>query len=649
MLDELNKIKKEEFEIINTYIKENIDDLNISINDEEAELASLNEEIRQKLLSGEYSDISNLSIEANKVDKEIYNLKENLRKSEDLIRKINGFISNPNSLDLNEQTILEEEAISLNDDELKNKIIKFRRNKLNFIQHCLSETIEELKMDIEDAQADLAFFDTNSKKMLSKYKWEELSKLASQANLAKTTLYIKQKMLEDAKGLYDEIEDCLSDVNSKLIKRILASLEEDTFNLMNAVKNFDYNNIKKPEEKNEEIDKIEAALKDVETNLDIDKLNQIRDEISLLKDEKEKERLLKKVEEIETKIKEQKIKKVEEKIKVFEGSKGMADFVDANNALKALDDCPEKADLIQRLNCAQLEMKLNCLENEIASSEEIQSEDVEEAIEVYRSLKDENRRLYKDRLNEVISYYNKQQQYSKQVEELEEKPKKYGFFTKFSEFVAGGLINSITASKFYRKHLQKKLEKAEEKSDDKKKQKIENKINQIGIVNGIRLFVNRNRIASLKPKLCKENQKLGAFGRLIQNIRTKRYDKAVSYVSDKMSKKLYKLSQDSSTFENKVITKNVINQYLDNLSMTNDIEVVSKEADDFIKEAGEKGIIENCERAAYNQEIKDILDFRKENEDYIVSDYVIEQDELDNMIKYYDEDSLSNEIWCLKK
>ena len=70
MLDELNKIKKEEFEIINTYIKENIDDLNISINDEEAELASLNEEIRQKLLSGEYSDISNLSIEANKVDKE---------------------------------------------------------------------------------------------------------------------------------------------------------------------------------------------------------------------------------------------------------------------------------------------------------------------------------------------------------------------------------------------------------------------------------------------------------------------------------------------------------------------------------------------------------------------------------------------------
>ena len=571
MLDELNKIKKEEFEIINTYIKENIDDLNISINDEEAELASLNEEIRQKLLSGEYSDISNLSIEANKVDKEIYNLKENLRKSEDLIRKINGFISNPNSLDLNEQTILEEEAISLNDDELKNKIIKFRRNKLNFIQHCLSETIEELKMDIEDAQADLAFFDTNSKKMLSKYKWEELSKLASQANLAKTTLYIKQKMLEDAKGLYDEIEDCLSDVNSKLIKRILASLEEDTFNLMNAVKNFDYNNIKKPEEKNEEIDKIEAALKDVETNLDIDKLNQIRDEISLLKDEKEKERLLKNVEEIETKIKEQKIKKVEEKIKVFEGSKGMDDFVDANNALKALDDCPEKADLIQRLNCAQLEMKLNCLENEIASSEEIQSEDVEEAIEVYRSLKDENRRLYKDRLNEIISYYNKQQQYSKQVEELEEKPKKYGFFTKFSEFVAGGLINSITASKFYRKHLQKKLEKAEEKSDDKKKQKIENKINQIGIVNGIRLFVNRNRIASLKPKLCKENPKLGAFGRLIQNIRTKRYDKAVSYVSDKMSKKLYKLSQDSSTFENKVITKNVINQYLDNLSMTNDI------------------------------------------------------------------------------
>lgn len=796
MLNTLYKREKDEFEFIRKYLKKHSDDLNSKIEEEQEELDNLKKKIAQQFENGEYFEISNLSEKAGILDKNIYESNKNVQKTKELINKVeefltkfeksnldgsldkpNGDVSEIKDLEIEKQIDLENQALSLiSDEEFREKINYSRYYNLKFMQSYLSNSIEELKLDIEDAQADLAYYHVNSNKMFLKDSWEELSNLAQQANESKNILYSKDKLLKEAINLYEEIEEVLPKINMKSIKRIISGLTNDTFNLINACENFNVKSNDVEEKKQEEVSKkskkvpgekpkksnkkvsktikkIESSLEDAESSLDADKLNQIKSEISLLKDEKEKERLLKrteeielklneakfknfekmienmnennfddvekaltalenssekdelmkkfncvkleiklksiedeitndvkidlklyenklnqikteisllndekekerlleKVEEIETKIKEQKIKNVEEKIKEFEGSKGMADFVDANNALKALEDCPKKEGLMQRLNCAQLEKTLNSHENKINNNEEIENEEIKRSIEIYRILKEENRHSYKDRLNEVISYSNRQQQYKKQEEELDEKPKKYGFLTKFSEFVAGGLINSITASKFYRNHLQKKLEKAEEKSDDKKKQKIENKINQIGIVNGIRLFVNRNRIASLKPKLCKENSKLGTFGRLIQNIRTKRYDRAISYVSDKMSKKLYKLSQDSSTFENKAITKNVINQYLDNLSMTNNIEVASKEADDFIKEARGKGVIENCEIAAYNQEIKDILDFRKENEDYIVSDYVIEQDELDNMIKYYDEDSLSNEIWCLKK
>ena len=72
------------------------------------------------------------------------------------------------------------------------------------MQSYLSNSIEELKLDIEDAQADLAYYHVNSNKMFLKDSWEELSNLAQQANESKNILYSKDKLLKEAINLYEK-------------------------------------------------------------------------------------------------------------------------------------------------------------------------------------------------------------------------------------------------------------------------------------------------------------------------------------------------------------------------------------------------------------------------------------------------------------
>lgn len=722
MLEELNKIKKEELELIKTYLKEFTVQIENDVNNYKKEEKNLKKEISEKIKEKDYKNISILSKRARELDIKLHDKEEKLESVKRLLGKYELYTFDLSKFTSNEELDLEKVLLSVSEnDELREKLHAFKVEKLSLMKNNLIECQKKLYDDISTTQSLLENFDTKANKILSEGNWDELVKLSEKANDANFNIESKKEKLIETNKLIENIKNYISNVHSNLVEYNQDKLENEIIILMDSIMNYNFtkiNNLKdeniekhleENEIKNRQKKDLEKANDDIVKAIeisDLTKLEEVETKVLSLDDCEEKERILTIIKYAKGKICENKIKNAKKAVLELETNmttdalnfaqksvslieddnikkdleecikkskkeverndkikadweqinkdvdKAMKNFDleklnEVNNAVLALDDCIEKENLLEKINYSKVELMLIKCEKDIEEKSTITSSDVSELIDLYRNLNGSgiDRNNIKDRLNKVIKEYNIQEKYYNEAEKLEEKPKKYGFITLTSEFITGKIFNLCLNSKFYMKWHLNKLKNAMGKSDDKKIIKQQNKINQIGIINGFILFKQRNKIASLKPKLYNTSSENGYKSYPIK------YANVVNRVTGKISKKLGKLTNNELVLKNKAIATNIIMQYLDALSIADnsvensDFERIYNDTINFIEKANDKKTIDINEFYAYMQEIRNIMDYRERyDKDVYYMPYSVDIKEINNMIDYYDADSYSNEI-----
>ena len=411
----------------------------------------------------------------------------------------------------------------------------------------------------------------------------------------------------------------------------------------------------KKQEKNSEEEKIKKAtelVEKLEKDLTEENLKNAKEAVALLSSGDIRNKLAERITTCEKKMEEEKLKSKEiDEIKKLldeaEANKDLNKLNEARNRIIALPNSEEKRKLFDRANELNFVICLEECENKVYNDEEIVYDSVKELTNIYSILNDEKKAKYNSRLNKLIAQHNANDQWAYQNEVMNDKPKKYNFFEKFSEFLSGVVWNKVISSKLYSKLISKKLKKAEEKNNDKKIEKNKNKLSKIGIVNGCKLFMSRNKIAKLKPALFdyfneppKNDDELEDY-----NKTNKEYSKAVKIATNEVSKELTKYSQKEHIMQNKDAVTNMIKQYLDILSITSELDDSYNETIEFINNAKTAGIIDECEAAAYCFEANSIYSFR--NVDGTPS-YEASSSELDNAVTYYDSEPISRSLIYLK-
>ena len=399
----------------------------------------------------------------------------------------------------------------------------------------------------------------------------------------------------------------------------------------------------KKQEKNSEEEKIKKAtelVEKLEKDLTEENLKNAKEAVALLSSGDIRNKLAERITTCEKKMEEEKLKSKEiDEIKKLldeaEANKDLNKLSEARNRIIALPDGEEKRKLFDRANELNFVILIEECENKVYNEGEIVYDSVKELTSIYSTFNDEKKAKYDLRLNKLIAQHNVNDQWAYQDEVMSDKPEKYKFIEKFSEFLSGVVWNKIISSKFYSKFISKKLKKAEEKNNDKKIEKNKKKLSKIGIVNGCKLFMARNKIAKLKPVLFDYRKKppVDDEEEKDYNKINKKYSKAVGTAIRKVSKKLNEYSEKEHIMQNKDAVVNMIKQYLDVLAMTSELDNSYNETTNFINNAKTNGIIDECEAAAYLFEANNIYLFRN-NE--VKPPYETSSKELDGIITYYD-------------
>ncbi len=581
--------------------------------------------------------LKKIELEKETDDDRIYNLKKEVKSFEYII-------------ELNSKKIKE--------DAEKERLLR----KLEVLKKPINEKLDYYKNAKEKAEETIKIKEKEANELLSSLTVEETEKLDKLRKISKElkrqreiigNLEYNISLIENALREKD-INELINIFNFKTNKELIVKLGKD-----------DYSKSYKTNNSLEEARKLVDALKC--NGLTRKNFKKAKDAVMKLEDTAEKAELVKLLNDYELKLKELEEKSKNNELKesientLQEIEKILIDKKDTittndinelNVKLNAVSDnimkLTDGSNLAfeERVNCVKFGLgfqECRIIVKDSASFEDkkdILHEKIEKLIDTFESLNEENKNDRKNILNTIIMYYNREGQYLYQQELYSnDNQEKYSFFTKFSEFVAGGLFNKITSSKLYKKFFERKLKKAEEKNNDEKIEKYSKKISDIGIINGVRLFVNRNKIAKLKPKLYKENI-------MVSDKDKNKYDKSIQYISDKMTGKLYEYSTDNDKINNKDIVTNIILQYIDTIALSNEYSEIANKTEEFISDSFNSGILSDAECRAYIQEIENIVSYRRSFDN---NPYEVNENEINDMIVYCDNSPLSENIKYLKK
>lgn len=617
--EESKKIDKEWLEKVNTTIN--------SINSNSNDTRTVSEVIASAKKERDYLS-SKLSLYSNNTEKQM-NISKRL-------------------YDLNTVISSYEDAFS----EKENRKFDILKNKkTDIIASMLDELMKKTDKEIFTLKSNI---DSNL---------EELRVLAGQVDFEKVTEKLKnsnEKLVEfnNFKKSLEELKTYNGNISSdKKLNELTNGLEGDFKELVNACYNLivsnnvdlSKKNIKSDDTKIEEIKKL---LKKAQDNKDIKLLEEAEKLINELEDSKEKEELSKKASEIRSFItKDEKLDQAKKIIERLENRDEKAsktgrkedvltasEVIDADDFLDKLEDSKDKNDLLKRLSIIKRNIQkrftdlLNKLEKNIKNGVYNSYESVDKLAFMFNELVDTSafdKNVYGNRVSNVIREYNvtAQDEYKKTLADNTDSEKAY---TK-GEIILEGfstLFTKVSRSKLVRKLRQKLLDKAIENDDEEKVEKYTAKIHNSDIVNSFKLFTSINKLNKLKPVLFKNGLSE------LKNKTKRKYYKAKNNISRELYNGLIDLAGDKDVFENHERAKTVANQFINELSVSNDFNSDSMVVRGFLDDSLECGGLTDPEYSAYIDEIENIECYASKNEDSI---YEVTLEELENdSAKYFE-------------
>ena len=378
-------------------------------------------------------------------------------------------------------------------------------------------------------------------------------------------------------------------------------------------------------------------------------------------------------------------KKLDEEIKavekveksIAENNFNQAEFVDAYNKVNALKDGKEKEELLKRLDAITNKLA-DCLNDHLKDLEKIDIKTIDDVDKIESGKINSVVRLFDflvkyarnfdkisfgQRVEAAVNKFNMQQQNTYKLTKEEGPVKQFGFWAKMRQ-----LKPFVTAKKNHRLNIYK--EALVKSSNKQEKQAAIEGIKQIDIVNGVRLFMARNKLNKLKEKL-----RVSGTSSLDEEEQ-KKYDKAVNTISARIINELEKSMEE--TAGDKIRVKTVIGQLLEVLSICPDKIEVSNvfykvqevyNRDDifdktykYIRKAYRKGSLTEQEYKAYLDEINNIALYRSNVDDYYEVPSVYDDgneiySELDNEtkkyyeepVKYADKNNIETDISYVRK
>ena len=369
------------------------------------------------------------------------------------------------------------------------------------------------------------------------------------------------------------------------------------------------------------------------------------------------------------------VEKVEKSI--AENNFDPAEFVDAYNKVNALKDGKTKEELLKRLDAITkrladcLDVHLKDIEkaviNNISDVDKIESRKINSVVSLFDFLVKYARNFDKisfgQRVEAAVNKYNMQQQNTYKLTKEEGPVKQFGFWAKMRQ-----LKPFVTARKNHRLNIYK--EALVKSSNKQEKQAAIEGIKQIDIVNGVRLFMARNKLNKLKCKLHTN----GVSG--LNDEEKVIYDKSTNTISARILNELEKSMEE--TAEDKIRVKTVIGQLLEVLSICPEVVEVTNifgkvkkvynQTDIFnnsfkyIRSAYRNGSLNEQEYKAYLDEINNIALYRNSVDDYYEVPSVYDDgneiySELDNEtkmyyeepVKYADKNNIETDISYVRK
>ena len=372
-------------------------------------------------------------------------------------------------------------------------------------------------------------------------------------------------------------------------------------------------------------------------------------------------------------------KKAVEKVEksIAENNFNPAEFVDAYNKVNALKDGKEKEELLKRLDAITNKLA-DCLNDHLKDLEKIDIKTIDDVDKIesgkinsvvslfdflVKYARNFDKISFGQRVEAAVNKYNMQQQNTYKLTKEEGPVKQFGFWAKMRQ-----LKPFVTARKNHRLNIYK--EALVKSSNKQEKQAAIEGIKQIDIVNGVRLFMARNKLNKLKCKLHTN----GVSG--LNDEEKVIYDKSTNTISARILNELEKSMEE--TAEDKIRVKTVIGQLLEVLSICPEVVEVTNifgkvkkvynQTDIFnnsfkyIRSAYRNGSLNEQEYKSYLDEINNIALYRNSVDDYYEVPSVYDDgneiySELDNEtkmyyeepVKYADKNNIETDISYVRK
>ena len=606
-----------------------------SVESETIELAFKEDQEWIKYLSESYnSDYTN---------REILNLAKEKRAK--LIEELNL-----NTLDSKKQTIISEKLVTLN------KAISMYEDRYNQKEERKSTILFDEKkkkvksMIIESINNSVELINVNIEELNSKE-----SEILSRISVAK--LEEKQVLLKDLNEIYVGIE-ILSNMKNEYEKllsyngKILTNVYTDDNILKgyyNLIMKYSLNMAKVKENTYEQVDleKVTKLVEKAETTKDSNDIDKALEAIEKLEESDEKTKLIDRINNINLNLTDLEI--ATKLVEKAETTKEHNDIEKALEAIMKLSDSDEKNKLVKRIgnielgpNKAEFVEILNKINSDIENNSKVNKVDVVKLRKAYQKLDDASASMYANSVYNITEFYNNQYEnkLKSKIDKTDVEKHSIGDYIAetlgkpFALLLGTSLVRKINNKRLAKK--QEKLDNATNATPEKKEKakikldKVKNTIGDLAVVSGVRLFKNRDKINKLRPKLYHGELTEKQVAKLDKN--KEKFEKQLLKGIDKKISKSYNLSNRESVL-------NIFNQYLEDMSISDDYNSVYKKANQFllniINNEETKEVLSKDEISAIRNELDIVKNYRNH-----VSDAVYEYDrsELYDVIKYYDED-----------
>lgn len=568
-------------------------------------------------------------------------------------------------LELNKLISTQEKAY----EEVENKKFDIlKSNKQVVISSMLEQLTDKIAKEIEILKNEIVENSSKIAESVGKKDLDQYTKIIK----ANNKKIIEFSDLKDSLNILKEyngniastkvVNDLTNGLNKEYANLVMGCYNLITFNNINMKTNNGHTGT--DDEEVEKIKKIRELLDDARNNKDRNKLDEASVLIKELKNADIQNDLQKEAAEVDALIKEkEKYAEVEALVEKAARLETKSSIVSAEREVEKLPECEEKKKLLDKLKATKLLMfdgfknVLHKLQVKSENKEELSFDEVAKARSLFNELvdvedvKNAKQYLYANDLTEITNVYNNQAQDRYKLEIAEEEPKKVSLKDRIAEF-GSSLVKGILGTKLVKKFRQSRLKKAIENGNDEQAEKIKNKIKENDIINGVRLFAARNKLASLKPKLYKEDilninpESLNnrEKRKLAKDINKYHYSKKI--IDDTLFNKLTCLTDDEDVIKDPERASTVISQFLKQLSVSDymekdpenpdkiDFEEDSKKLIEFIEKAKDEGSITHNQYNSYRDEIESMRAYKKLNPEAI---YEISLDEInEEMAKYYE-------------